>query len=123
MRLFNSGDTFSGTVEIDSCADLPDHPAAIIITESEGNVVRAQFVSKVGDKVRSFETKGFFHVASKRLILIPEKYGARSLSLVCLFEDSENEATCKLLKDNFSRQCGTIKIKRDYTGKFCLRIG
>lgn len=117
MRILREGDTFSGLVSIDECTDLPDHEGSLIITKSEGNAVRAQMVSKVKQQVRSYALKGFVHVTSRILFLVPVERQARSLSLACRFTQSENEASCEVLRDNFSHKCGNFNIKRDYTGE------
>lgn len=115
--VFKAGDTFSGTVHFDTCSELPDHPGAIVIKESQGNVVRATFVSKVQDKVRTFEIQGFIHTSTRQLILVPEGHDSKSLSLVCDFGNDENSARCQLLRDNLSERCGSFDLKRDYTGE------
>lgn len=69
-------------------------------------------------QVRAWETRGFFHVNSKQLILGSSgDFGPQDLSLACKFDSSINEAKCKVLSDNLSRECGTFDISRDFTGK------
>lgn len=117
VHFLNAGDTFTGNIHFDSCLDIDDHPGAIIIQESQGNVVKASVVSKVRGRVMEYSAKGFFHVPSKKLILVPEQVDSKTVSFVCTFEGNENKATCEILQDNFSRRCGNFQLTRDYLGE------
>ena len=119
-QAFNDGDSFTGTVHIsDHCSKLPDHKAAIVISHSAGNIFKAGLIAKVGDKVLSYELKGFFHMASRKMILVPERHNSRTMGLVCDFSTDENSANCALLRDNLSEKCGSVSIQRDYSGTHC----
>ena len=116
MRFLSVGDTFTGTMHYDSCTRLEDHPAAIIITKSAGNVVAASVVARVRGQTRTWDLKGFFHVGSSRLVLAVDGHDSKDLSVVCQFSNNDDGASCKLVRDNFSTQCGTFDITRDVTG-------
>ena len=116
VQFLNAGDTFTGTVHFDSCSDVEDHPGAIIVTKSAGNLVSVIVVTKLMGQVRSYKADGVFHVASRKWILSPVDRDSKSLGLVCTFLTTENSAECTLQKDNFAVDCGTFNIQRDHIG-------
>lgn len=116
-RFLKTGDTFSGTVHFDSCAQVEDHPMSLVITSAAGNAYAATVVSKVRGQVRSFKTKGFFYVSSRQLFLVPLNHDSTSAGVICTFSSSDNSADCQLARDSFTRPCGAVTIQRDYTGQ------
>lgn len=121
MRFLNEGDSFSGDVHLDQCVKASDHKSILLITESSGNAVRATVVSKVGSHVRSWKLKGFFHVGSRKLILAKADYDSRALGLVCSFSSTNDAAECQVVRDNFSKLCGSFIAQRDYRGECCYK--
>lgn len=117
VRFLNTGDTFSGEAHFDSCIKVEDHPISVMITESAGNLIRVQLVSRADDRVRSWSGVGFFHVGSKKLLLTPDEHAGRSLELVCSFARTNDGAECQILTDGFATQCGSVQLKRDHLGK------
>ena len=118
VGFLNAGDTFSGSIHFDSCSDVEDHPGVIIIRESAGNAVTASIFSKVDGQVREYSAKGFFYVPDRKLILVPEGADAKSLGMVCTFAGGDESANCQLMRDTFSRKCGTFQMTRDFVGEY-----
>ena len=118
VDILASGDTFSGTSSFDSCFDVADHPTALVVAKSQGNGFRGSIISRIGNSLRSSDVRGFFHVASRQLIVVPADVNSNSLSLVCSYDaESDNDADCKILTDFMTRQCGTVGLSRDRTSK------
>ena len=120
VNLLHVGDSFSGSVKVDKCGEVPDHESVILITASAGNVVKATVISKIGERIRSWEAHGFIAINHRKLILTPQKGNSRSLGLVCEFTDTDDGASCQIVRDNFSTLCGTFNIKRDHRGRTAL---
>lgn len=116
VRYLKAGDTFTGTARYDSCIDVEDHPVAIVVTQSSGNLVQGSVVSRVAGQVRSYDMEGYFSMASRKWLLQPTKHDSRSLGIACSFETDENTAKCNIMRDNFAVECGSITIKRDFIG-------
>lgn len=118
MNILSEGDTFSGTASYQDCFEVSDHSSGLLITATQGNGFRGQVVSHVKDQLRSWAVRGFFYIPTRQLIAIPEQYDSNTYSLVCNYDpDTDNDADCKILTDLMSRQCGTIGLRRDRTGK------
>ena len=95
---------------------MPDHASTIVISASAGNAIKGSIVGKVSDRVLEIHFKGLYHYDSKKLVLVAARGQSRAFSYVCSFED-ENSAECKIYRDNFSRECGTFSVERDFTGE------
>lgn len=120
MKFLSAGDTFSGNVHFESCSEVDDHPAVIVVTESAGNALRAKVVSYVGKQVREYSAYGFFHVLSRKLILTPKRQHSTGLGIICSFSETDDQASCVLRRNFLSQYCGTFDVKRDFTGVYAM---
>lgn len=121
VDLVGPGDSFSGTASVEACYEVDDHEAGLIVSQSEGNLFKGTLVSKIGDEVRHKTVYGFFYVPNRQLIITPEDYNSKSISLVCGYEaDGHGSTQCDILLDSMTRSCGTLELSRDRTGEGSL---
>ena len=123
MDLVSPGDTFSGTASFDSCLEGEDHPVTIIANEVAGNVFRGAAVAKYNDRVRSRAITGFFYVPGRKVVIAPEGYGPKSMSLACSHDaDSLNDMDCQITTSFMSETCGDLGLSRDPRGNFLFSV-
>lgn len=118
VDFLNAGDTFSGTASFHDCVSSEDHQTSLVVTAAHGNAVRATVVSQVAGQIRSREVRGFFHIPSRQLIMVPDNYDSNTMGLVCAFDpSSDNDANCTILTDLMTRTCGSVGFSRDINGE------
>ena len=114
VELLKAGDTFTGMASFHDCFTVDEHETGLIIVEAQGNAFRGSMVSKIGKELRTVKVRGFFYIPGRQLIVVPEDYSSRSVSMVCSYnEGSDNDVDCKILTDHMTKSCGSVGLSRD----------
>lgn len=123
VDLLQSGDSFSGTAAMTNCVKPGSYPLSLVVTKSSGNVFKGAILSEIEGNITSKGVSGFFSVHQRKLVMTPEGYSSKTMSMVCVYDPkSDNDADCKILTDNFSRVCGTVGLSRDYRGIHAILV-
>jgi hypothetical protein len=116
------GSTFSGITHWTSCTELNDHPTLITITDSDKSAffgprvfVRATVTNEIGQnqEVSTYNAKGYFSFAKRRLSLVPDANAPNNYGIICLFYFGDNDhADCRFVLEGTEGQCAKLRVTR-----------
>lgn len=121
-----AGNTFSGTSHWTGCRIRDDHVSRITIT---GTTRRKFFQNKIWvrghlesdleidghTKTSSFDAKGYYSFANRRLVLIPTDDTDHHIPVVCDFDRGDSErATCHRVLEASLHECAELHVSLEH---------
>lgn len=119
------GSTFTGVTHWSSCKEAHDHTTVITITASYRSKyfgprawVRATVTNELSEDPRdykqsSYNAKGYFVFASRKLVLIPDGDAPDRFSTSCAFHFGDyDHADCRVLQEGSGNECAKLRVNR-----------